>query len=351
MTNYNPKVMKKYCADIFEKAGLRRGDAEIFADGLITADLRGISSHGISRTKVYSERIEMGAVNTAAEPRILIDSGAVITVDGDNGAGIVTARKIMDICIERAKTQGCCFAAVRNGNHFGTGAYFTEYAASKGMLGFVVSNSEAAVVPIGGSVPMLGTNPLSVAIPAGRHAPLVLDMATSTVARGKVVYAAKTGKKIPLGWGVDAEGANTEDPQKILDGGAMLPFGGAKGYGISMIIDVLCSCVAGAFNCRETPSFWSELDKAQNIGYFMGAMDISKFTNYDEYKAKTDAYFDEFKKCPPAPGFDEVKIPGEIEHENYMKGLENGITVPETVQKELYNLGVKFGLKMPEKML
>ncbi len=351
MANYNPEVMKKYCADIFEKAGLRTEDAEIFADGLVTADLRGVASHGISRTKVYSERIEQGAVNTEAVPKIIVDSGAVMTIDGDNGAGIVTARKVMDICIERAKTQGCCFAAVRNGNHFGTGAYFTEYAAKSGMLAFVVSNSEAAVVPIGGSVPMLGTNPLSVAVPAGEHAPLVLDMATSTVARGKVVYAAKNGKSIPMGWGVAKDGSDTDDPQKILDGGAMLPFGGAKGYGISMIIDILCSCLAGAFNSRETPSFWSELDKAQNIGYFMGVLDISKFTNYEDYAKKTDAYFDEFKNCPPAPGFNEVKIPGEIEHDNFLKGKIDGIAVPEAVEKELFDLGVKYGITYPEKML
>ncbi len=350
MAYYNPEVIKEYCAGIFEKAGLKAKDAQIFADGLVAADLRGVASHGVSRTKVYSERIEKGAVNIDAELKTIIDSGAVIAIDGDNGAGIVTAKKVMDVCIDRAKTYGCCFATVRNGNHFGTGAYFTEYAAKSGMIGFAISNSEAAVVPIGGSIPMLGTNPLSVAIPAGEHAPLVLDMATSTVARGKVVYASKNGKSIPLGWGVDACGADTDDPQKILDGGAMLPFGGAKGYGISMIIDILCSCLAGAFNCRQTPSFWSELDKAQNIGYFMGAMDVSKFTNYKEYAQKIDAYFEEFKKCPTAPGFDEVKIPGEIEHNNFLKGMQEGIMIPEAVEKELFDLGVKYGLKMAEKI-
>ncbi len=341
---YNTEKLRQFSSSVMQAAGLRAGDADIFSDAIIYADMRGIGSHGISRLRTYSKRVSTGVINAQAAPVIVQDAGAALLIDGNNGIGAAIAKQSMDMCIERAKKFGSCCAAVRNGVHFGTGAYYTEYAASQGMVGFAVSNSEAAVVPTGGAAPMLGTNPLSIAIPAGKRDPFVLDMATSIVARGKVVLAKKEGKSIPADWGVDKHGTPTADPDAILDGGAMLPFGGPKGYGISLAIDLICSCLAGAFNSRQTPGFWDDFEHPQNIGYFLFALDVGKFLPRDAFESKVDAMLDEFKACPTAPGVKEVMIPGEIEAEKYRGGVEAGVELSTAVVEDLVNVGKEYGI-------
>lgn len=341
---YDPTALKKFGLNVMKKAGLGEKEADIFMDALIYADLRGISSHGVSRLRTYAARVSAGVIAANTTPEILADFGGTLVIDGKNGIGASIARQSMEFCIDRARKFGCCFATVRHANHFGTGAYFTDYAARHQMIGFVVSNSEAAVVPVGGSVPMLGTNPLSLSIPAEKHQPFILDMATSTVARGKVVLAKKEGRKIPVGWGVDKNGDSTVDPDQILNGGAMLPFGGAKGYGISMAIDILCSCLAGSLNCRQTYHFWDDLKHPQDIGYFIGAIDVSKFLPFNEFGKKVDALLDEFKNCPPSPGVKSVMIPGEIEFNNYINGLHQGLELSDAIIKDLKSVGSEYGI-------
>lgn len=342
---YSAKYLLDFGTAVMQKAGLPQKEAELFMDSLITSDLRGIGSHGISRLKTYAARLECGVVNANAQPVIAEDSPSAILVDGCNMMGAPLAVAVMDLCIERAKANGSCFAAVKNANHFGAGAYFTEYAARKGMLAFAVANGEVGVIPTGGAKAMLGTNPLSMAIPGGsKYPPVVLDMATSVVARGKVVLAHKNGQKIPLGWAVDKNGKPTTEPAEVLDGGSMMPFGGPKGYGISLFIDILCACVAGACNCRTTPSFWYDFEHPQNVGFFMGCIDISKYLSPAQYDLLITAELDEFKSCPTAPGVESVMLPGEIEYNNYLKNKEEGINLGDGVVKELVELSQKYGI-------
>ncbi|MBQ2896507.1 MAG: Ldh family oxidoreductase [Oscillospiraceae bacterium] len=342
---YNVEKLTDFCRRVMEAAGLTAEEADVFAQSLVYADLRGVASHGVTRLSVYSKRVSCGAIRPNAQPEILSDSGAVITVDGRDGIGSYVARKSVDWCIERAERLGCCCASVKNGTHFGSAAFFTEYAAKKGMICYVISNSEAAVVPTGGAKPMLGTNPLSLAIPAGRYEPYVLDMATSTVARGKVVLAQKEGHSIPNDWGVDKNGAPTTDPAAILDGGAMLPFGGPKGYAISLMIDLMCSGLSGSLNCRNTPGFWTDFEHHQNLGYFICVIDPRKFMPQEAYDAQIDGILDEFKACPTAPGVKEVMIPGEIEHNKYVAGLELGVELSEAVVNDLVETGKRYGIE------
>lgn len=342
---YHAQKVKEYCARVMSAAGLRAEAAEVFAQALVYADLRGVGSHGVTRLRVYAKRVSSGVIRGDTEPEILTDCGGAITVDAKDGIGAYVARKVVDWCIARAAKLGCCCATVKNATHFGSGAFFTEYAAKKNMICFVTSNSEAAVVPTGGAVPMLGTNPLSLAIPADRHEPYVLDMATSVVARGKVVLAQKEGRTIPGDWGVDKYGAPSTDPAAILDGGAMLPFGGAKGYGISMMIDLLCSCLGGALNCRETPGFWNDFEHPQNIGYFISVIDPSKFMGLGSFTERVDHMLDDFKACPTAPGVREVMIPGEIEALKMKTGLEMGIELSDIVVNDLVEVGKDYGVE------
>lgn len=330
---YQADDLKSFALSVMQKAGLGEQEAETFANSLLFADLRGIGSHGISRLSTYVKRVSCGVIQPNVTPKILHDAGAVITVDGCNGIGASIALQVMYDCIHRAKKYGCCFATVKNGTHFGTGAFLTRYAAHENMIGVAMSNSEAAVVPTGGAKSMLGTNPLSVGIPA-ENSTFILDMATSVVARGKVVLAKKEGQLIPEGWCVDQHGAPTTDPAAALMG-AMLPFGGPKGYGISLMIDILCSCLGGALNCRETPSFWNDFEHLQNVGYFIGVFDVAKFLPVEEFKKKTSAMLQEFKNCPPAPGVQEVMIPGEIEHKRFWENKKNGITLSDAVVSDL----------------
>src|SRR5665647_1050587 len=178
---YDVDKLRKYSESIMMKSGLKRDEAANNVDSLIQADLRGISSHGVTRLRTYAKRVQSGVVKAGQVPKVLSDSPSTLLIDANNGTGSGIGIKVMDICIERARENGSCFAAVRNANHFGIAAYFTMHAAENGMIGVAMSNCPASVVPTGGSKPMFGTNPLSIAIPAGKHAHMVLDMATSVV--------------------------------------------------------------------------------------------------------------------------------------------------------------------------
>ncbi|MGE4282473.1 MAG: Ldh family oxidoreductase [Clostridia bacterium] len=343
---YNAEKLKKFGIELMGKAGLGEKEADVFADSLVQADLRGIGSHGVSRFRTYATRVKSGVVAANVVPEIISGSDSVLAVDGKNGIGTSVAMQVMDMCIERAKKQGSCFATVKNGNHFGIGAYYTMYAAKHNMIGVAMCNSEASVVPTGGAKPMLGTNPLSVAIPAGRYPSFVLDMATSVVARGKVVLAQKEGKSIPDSWCVDKDGAPTTDPSEAL-AGAMLPFGGPKGYAIGFIIDIICSCLGGALDCRRTYPFWTDFENPQNVGYFMGVFDISKLMPVELFKERVDSMFDEFKACPTSPGFKEVMIPGEIEYNLSLKREQEGIEISDAVVEDIKRLAKEYDLEHP----
>lgn len=341
---YPYATLKTFGVQVMVKAGLEPEEAEIFMENLLYADSRGMGSHGISRLINYSKRVKSGVITPGVNAEIVKTAPACLVIDGHNGIGAKIARQAMDFCIDRAKATGCCAATVRNGNHFGAGAFYTKYAAQRGMIAFMVSNSEATVAPIGGARAMLGTNPLGVAVPAGRNDPFDLDMATSVVARGKVVLAQKEGRSIPLGWAVDKNGADTTDPDAVLDGGYMLPFGGAKGYAISLFIDLMCSCLGGSLNCRTTPHFWTDYEHPQNVGYFIVVIDPSKFLPLQEFEERVDTMLDEFKDCPPASGAKRVYIPGEIEAEKERKSQVEGIEISDAVVDELRRVGAEYGV-------
>lgn len=337
-------TLKEFGIKVMVSAGLDQEEADIFVQSLLFADARGIGSHGMSRLVNYSKRVACGVITPHADIKVLKEGPATLAVDGCNGIGAKIAMQTMKKCIEKAKAAGCCVAAVKNGNHFGAGAFYSGYAAQQGMIAYVASNSEAAVVPIGGAVPMLGTNPMSIAVPSKRHRDFNLDMATSVVARGKVVLAQKEGHAIPEGWAVDKNGAPTTDPDAVMDGGSMLPFGGPKGYAISLFIDLMASALGGSLNGRNTSHFWTDYENPQNIGYFMVVIDPSAFLPEEEFLSRTDDIFDEFKNCPTAPGVREVMIPGEIEGMRQETAMKEGIELSEAVVQELRKVGEKYGV-------
>lgn len=337
-------ILRAFAVRILTAAGLPAGEAAVSAESLVQADMRGVASHGITRLRAYARRIRAGVVAVGVTPRILRDAPAALLVDGGNGMGAPVGLQVMDLCVQRARTQGACFAAVRRGNHFGIGAFFTLHATRQGMVGLAMSNAPASVVPTGGRRAMLGTNPLSIAVPAGRHPPFVLDMATSVVAQGKIILAAKESQaSIPDSWAVDESGRPTTDPKAALNG-AMLPFGGPKGYAIAFFIEILCSALAGALNGTRIRSFWDNLQEPQDLGYFMGAWNVASLLPPAEFASRVDALCDEMKACPPAPGCAEVLIPGEIEHRKAQQAETAGLVLGPAVLEDLCHLGVEYGV-------
>ncbi|MDR1518751.1 MAG: Ldh family oxidoreductase [Planctomycetota bacterium] len=343
-------ALMDFCAGVMEKAGLPPEDAETFAASLVGSEMRGVPSHGITRLKAYFDRIRLGQVRPAAELSLVNGDqpGSTLLLDGNNGPGVTVAAKAMDRCLERAGEGGVCFAAVRNTSHAAAGWFYVQRAAARGMIGLSVCNTNPLTAPFGSGKPMLGTNPISIAIPADRHPGLLLDMATSAAARGKVDLYAKLGKPLPDGWIVDQYGRPSNNPADLLLG-AMLPFGGVKGYGLALIIDIVASALSGAKNGRQITSFFNSPDPEgfKNIGLFMGALDVRKFLPLDLFKERVDGILDEFKRCPPAPGTAEVMIPGEIEHRNLLRARADGIDVPDNLLEELRSLAAIRSLPDP----
>lgn len=336
---YSVRKLKNYASSIMQQAGLSKEKSDLFSESLVDADRRGISSHGLTRLKTYAYRLEAGLVDARAEPVILRDTPSMLLIDGNNALGVPSAMTAMKLCVEHAERSGACFAAVRGGNHFGMAEFFTDYAAQNNMIGIAMANGPAALAAIGGIKPVLGTNPLAISIPAGRHPTMTLDMATSIVARGKVTLAAKEGRRIPEGWAIDAEGRPTTDPYKA---NCMLPFGGAKGYGIGLIIEIMSSCLSGACNGMTMGSFYDFSGKKQNSGFFLGAFNVSGIMNIDEFKNQVDDLLDSIKNSPRAADCDEIFVPGEIEIRKAAFAEKNGIDIPDAILKELKEIGEKY---------
>lgn len=341
MSKYDAKELKNFVAAIMHKAGLGEKDSCIFADSLLEAEMRGISSHGLTRLKTYAKRLEDGLVEKKTDLTVLKESPSFLLIDANNGMGACSAFEAMNMCIRRAKESGACFAAVRGGNHFGIGGYFSDVAAKNNMIGIAMTNGPAAMPAVGGKKPLLGTNPLAVSIPLGKGDILSLDMATSVVARGKITLAKKEGKIIPEGWGVDSEGLPTTDPSKVV---SVLPFGGAKGFGLALIIEILCSCLSGACNGQTMGSFYDFSGKTQGTGFFLGALDIGKIMPIIEFTECMEELTGSIKNSPRAENCDRIYLPGGIESEKKERAAKDGIAIPHVVAQELKETGEKFGI-------
>lgn len=343
----NPDRLKDVLYRLALGAGASEYEADILSDSTVQAELRGMSSHGVVRYPSYIERISLGLYAAKTEPEVIIDAGSLLLIDGKNGIGAPLAMRAMELCVARASQTGACFAGVNQGNHFGCGAYYTQRAASKGMIGFAAANANAWVTPFGGVKKKLGTNPLSIAVPCGDKEPLVVDMATSEAAHGKVLVCSKKGVPVPLGWGVDNAGKPVTDPQAILNGGALLPFGGAKGYGISLVIELLCSALAGGRRSTEMGSMFAR-DQVIGTGFFIGAIDAGKLVDSETFAARVDEIFADMRDA----GTEEqpVYIPGEIEADKAAFSRENGIEIETAIFSDLSRLADRYGVAMDIQM-
>jgi len=346
-SRYSWEGLQHFCEQVFIKAGVPAQSAAIVAESLVQADLRGVDSHGVVRTAIYLQRIEAGMIDPFAAVKKVNESEATILVDGQNNFGSVIGTKALDLALEKAKKHGAAFVGVKGSNHFGTGAYYVKKAIEQDMILLVMSNASQTMPPTGGVRPFIGTNPLAVGVPSGKELPFILDMATSVVARGKIIVSAQKGEPIPLGWAIDKDGNPTTDAEAALEG-SVLPVGGPKGYAISMFIDILSGVLTGAGFGKYVNNMYENWEESQNVGHVFIAVDINRFIPVEQFKARMDQYIQEIKQEPKATGVEEILIPGELEHRRSLERKEFGIELQPKVVEELTAIGKTYGVDLAQ---
>jgi LDH2 family malate/lactate/ureidoglycolate dehydrogenase len=328
--------------------GVPAVDAELWADTLVRSDLRGHASHGIFRLPWYVRRLQRGVMQPLTRLETLRDTAAVMRLDAHDGVGQVAANAAMELAIERARTFGIAAVSVRRSNHFGAAMYFTLKAAQVGLIGMITTNASPALAPWGGRQALIGNNPWSIAAPAGRHAPLIpliLDIANTMVARGKIYTARQEGRSIPVGWAIDQSGSPTTDPAAAL-AGLILPIGGHKGYAISFMMDVLSGILSGSEFASGVAGPY-QAERESGYGHLVIVLNIEAFIGLDEFTSRVEQLIDEVKASPLAPGTDEIFYPGEPEARAEAANLRDGLVLPEATVAELVTLADELGIPHP----
>lgn len=335
--------------------GCSAADAALAADVLLLSDLRGIDSHGVARLIGYVRLWEKKRINANPNITVVHQTPTTATVDGDAGLGLVVAPFAMRLAMEKAEQYGSGWVAIRNSNHFGIAGYHALMAAAKDMIGFAVTNASPLVAPTFANERLLGTNPICYAFPAGKYPPVVVDMATSAAANGKLEIAQRLGKQVPEGWIQDTGGHYTTDPHALKKGGALLPLGSDrehgshKGFGLSATVDILSAVLSGANYGPWAPPFVSFLEPSSDpvglgIGHFVGAMRVDGFRPVDEFKSHLDNWISRFKAAATVNPDQKVIIPGEPETAAEADRRTNGIPLVDAVVEDLNGLAQKFGI-------
>lgn len=314
------------------EVGLSDQHAMKIAKVLVHADLRNVNSHGVLRTEHYVNRIKAGGINVNAD--ITFEKSGIVTgvVDGDDGMGHVIADTAMNYAIDIAKENGVGMVTAMNSSHCGALSYFVEKAAQQNLIGIAMTHTDKIVVPFGGKESFLGTNPIAYGIPAKENKPFILDMATSNVALGKVLEFKEEGKSIPHGWGVNHDGESVTNPEDVV---SLSPFGGPKGYGLSLIVDIFSGLLTGAAFGPHVAKMYDDLEKKRKLGHYFCAIDPAMFTNSENFLQNMDQMMDELHNVPPADGVSQVLVPGEIEQNNEVYNLKHGISIASSVYEYL----------------
>ena len=330
------EALREFSNRTFLHFGVPKEDAAQAAEVLASADLRGIDSHGVARLHSYFDMLSLGRINPKPKIKVVRSTLSTATVDGDNGLGLVVGPHANRIAMDMAEKAGSGWVSTCNTNHFGIAGYYVLKALERDLIGWAMTNSTKLVAPLWGAERMLGTNPIAIGFPGNEEPPIVIDMATSAAAYGKIEIARRRGEPIPEGWAADSEGRATTDPNDMINGGALLPLGsdrergGHKGYGLAIMVDVLCGVLSGANWGPFTPPFALRQEiptrsVGNGIGHFFGAMQIDGFIDRDSFKRQIDDYVRVFRATKPAPGTNGPLLPGDPEREAEKWRRENGI--------------------------
>jgi LDH2 family malate/lactate/ureidoglycolate dehydrogenase len=338
--------LTRFCTAVFMKLGVPPEQATAIAVNLVAADLEGVASHGVVRLPIYVERLRAGVVNPRPNIRVTRETATTAVVDGDNGMGQWVGMRAMQTAIDKGLAANCAFVSVRNSNHFGAASYYSRMAVAHDMVGFSFTiGGINHMTPWGGAEAILGNNPLSIALPAGEERPIVLDMACSVAARGKIIVAAKDGTPIPDDWATGPDGRPTTDPVEALKG-FVLPVGGPKGYALTLMIGLLSTMLSGAAFGSEVTDMYEDLERAQNVGHLFGVLPIACFESLDVYKRRVDKAIREIRNVPRVEGVERIYLPGEREEISAEAQQRSGIPIKSSVWNELLKVGESLDVVM-----
>jgi len=330
------QIVSAAISNIFQQVKVPEVHAGIIGNALTFADLRGVSTHGVRCVPNYTRRFYHGSLNPTAQIQVLKETETTALVDGDNGLGHLVGVRCMEMAIAKAKQHGVGIVCSKNSNHFGVTSYFSMMAQEQGLIGAACSNASAQLAPTGGKTAKYGNNPWAFAFPCRKgEIPLVVDMANSVVANSHIIIAKEKGEKIPLGWALDEDGTPTDDPNRV---GTLLPFGGYKGYALSMVVEALAGALSGA-GMGDGVGLYNSMTDGQNVGHFFMAIDITAFMETGTFSERLSDFLNDVKSSEPAEGSTQVLIPGEREYVTYLQRMKEGIPIEDTVLKDLIKLG------------
>lgn len=354
-TNYSYEQLYKFTQTVFKKIGCSDEHAFLATKALLSADLRGVDSHGIARLTGYVRLWEAKRVNATPSIKVIHETPSTAVVDGDSGLGLVVAPFAMKVAIEKAKQAGTGWVSVQNSNHFGIAAYHAMMALEHDMIGMAMTNASPLVAPTFSVDRMLGTNPICVAAPALNEPAFVADLATTTAANGKLEILQRKNLPTPAGWVQDKEGYTSHDPHELKKGGALLPLGGDrehgshKGYALGAVVDIFSALLSGANYAPWVPPFpafmpMPEQQPGKGIGHFLGAMRIDAFRPAAEFKKHMDHWIGGFRSARTIPGEEKVLVPGDPEREFEKERIKHGIDLLEPVVRDLQQLAEKLSI-------
>lgn len=355
---FSYEQLAHFTKTVFTKIGCSDEHADTATRALLSADLRGIDSHGIARLSGYIRLWEVKRVNATPQIRIIHESSSTAVIDGDSGLGLVVAPFAMKVAIDKAKQAGTGWVSVQNSNHFGIAAHHAMMALDHDMIGMAMTNASPLVAPTFSIDRMLGTNPICVASPAGKEPAFVADLATTTAANGKLEILQRKNLNTPSGWVQDKDGNPSHDPHELKKGGALLPLGGDKehgshkGYALGAIVDIFSALLSGANYAPWVPPFPAYVpmpaqQPGKGIGHFLGAMRIDAFRPADDFKQHMDHWIQGFRSAKTVPGEKRVLVPGDPEREMEAERRVNGIPLLPAVVADLEELAAKFSLSSP----
>ena len=320
-----------FASQVYQSIGVSQSAADFAADTLVQADLWGHQSHGMLRLAWYYARLKSGAMKAAAQVETVVNAGAIAVLDGHDALGPTVAKVAVEQACARAKLHGVGVVSVRNSNHFGTCMYYTRMAAKQGCVAMLMSNAGPNMAPWGGRKKKIGTNPWSIAVPGGKYDAIVMDMANSGVARGKIYLAKNRGEKIPLDWAIDKDGRPTDNPAAAIEG-FILPMAGHKGYVFGVMIDILSGVLSGSSFLDQVHGPYDPVNPS-GAGHLMICLNIEAFQPLNTFQSKIEEYVQSLKDVPLAAGFEQVFYPGEMELQANLKHRKDGLILPyETIQ-------------------
>ena len=342
MTNPSSRVshaaLRAFISRAFMSCGFSRENANKAAELMAQADLMGQDGHGVFRLPQYVRRLQAGGMNPSPSFLTIEDRAATALIDGDNGLGHLVMHHATQLAMEKAETTGIAWVGARHSNHAGPASLYAKMPAKRDMIGiYVAVGSANHLPPWGGTEMLISTNPIAIAVPSGDNPPIILDMATTVAAYGKVKTAALKGEMMPEGWMIDRQGNPLTDPAKASDG-FLLPIGGPKGYGLALIFGILAGTLNGAAFGRDVVDFNADSKTTTNTGHFILALDIKAFMDPDQFRRNIDDIWGQMKSSPKLPGFDDIRLPGERLNRVLQDRAANGIPLDSALKAQLKSL-------------